>query len=120
MSENYHELNGEHHAIHLTSCLEPQALLLKRREEPRSPATNQVLTHAARACLTLWPISKKFKNLFFEKSGGARRSRCAAAPPATLRVAGAPEGCRFAAARPNNVRQARAAAGHSGAAREGL
>ena len=32
--------------------------------------------------------------------------RGCAAPPATLRVAGAPQGCRSAAAGPNNVRQA--------------
>ena len=43
----------------------------------------------------------------------ARGDRCVAsqaspvkaAPPTTLRVAGGPEGCRFAAAGPNNVRQ---------------
>ena len=43
-------------------------------------------------------------------------SRCDPAAPrraATLRVAGAPEGCRFAAAGPNNVRQGLAKMGAS-------
>ena len=44
---------------------------------------------------------KKIKILFL-KWGSARRGCCRAA---TLRVAGASEGCRFAAAGPNNVRQ---------------
>ena len=63
----------------------------------RSPAKARLVSRCG-------PFQKKFKNLFYFKNlkiyffPGARG--CCAA---TLRVAGAPEDCRFAAAGPNNA-----------------
>ena len=53
---------------------------------------------------TVWPLATytgKFEN-HQRYIGVTLVSRC---DRATLRVVGAPEGCRFAAAGPNNVRQ---------------
>ena len=65
--------------------------------------SNQSLT------LTRAPVKVKLnKSHSAKRPEGRACLTWRAAPPATLRVAGAPEGCRFAAAGPNNVRQGRA------------
>ena len=54
------------------------------------------------------PFQKKFKNLFLKFGGRAAQPLrgCAARHASRGGRPGAPEGCRFAAAGPNNVRQA--------------